>query len=162
MTPINFVIGDATSIAPVSKRKQVLAHVCNNAGIWGAGFSGAVSKKWPYVEQVYRTAFRMRGELPVGVCQMVAVSGDVAVANLIAMRGVRSKDNPVPIDYTALYNCLDMLSGFALKLDAEVRMPRIGCGLAGGRWNEVEAIIKKCLSYKDIPVFVYSLPGENW
>ena len=34
-------------------------------------------------------------------------------------------------------------------------MPRIGCGLAGGKWAVVEPIIQRAL--EDIPVFVYDL-----
>ena len=33
-------------------------------------------------------------------------------------------------------------------------MPRIGCGLAGGNWNEVEQIIKDVAS---VDVYVYDL-----
>jgi hypothetical protein len=34
-------------------------------------------------------------------------------------------------------------------------MPRIGCGLAGGDWNKVEAIINKTLISNGLEVFVY-------
>ena len=34
-------------------------------------------------------------------------------------------------------------------------MPRIGCGLAGGKWEEIEPIIIRQLCEKDIAVYVY-------
>ena len=34
-----------------------------------------------------------------------------------------------------------------------VHMPRIGCGLGGGKWEEVEPIIRTLLKYSN--VFVY-------
>jgi hypothetical protein len=34
-------------------------------------------------------------------------------------------------------------------------MPRIGCGLAGGRWDQVEPIIIQTLCGRDIPTTVY-------
>lgn len=27
---------------------KVIAHVCNNVGAWGAGFTRALDKRWPY------------------------------------------------------------------------------------------------------------------
>lgn len=34
-------------------------------------------------------------------------------------------------------------------------MPRIGCGLAGGKWEKIEPLINKNLIEKGIDVFVY-------
>jgi hypothetical protein len=34
-------------------------------------------------------------------------------------------------------------------------LPRIGCGLAGDKWEEIETIITRQLSEKDIAVYVY-------
>jgi hypothetical protein len=34
-------------------------------------------------------------------------------------------------------------------------MPRIGCGLAGGQWSEIEKIIQDVCS---VDVYVYDLP----
>jgi hypothetical protein len=39
-------------------------------------------------------------------------------------------------------------------------MPRIGCGLAGGRWDQIEHLIAEELSAGDIPVTVYDLPTK--
>ena len=33
-------------------------------------------------------------------------------------------------------------------------MPRIDCGLAGGRWDRIEPIIERTLCKNDIEVFV--------
>jgi hypothetical protein len=34
-------------------------------------------------------------------------------------------------------------------------MPRIGCGLAGGRWDRIEPLIVKALCARDIVATVY-------
>ena len=34
-------------------------------------------------------------------------------------------------------------------------MPRIGCGLAGGRWELVEPLVAKALLVRDVPTTVY-------
>ena len=44
---------------------------------------------------------------------------------------------------------------------ATVHMPRIGCGLAGGNWLEVERIIDETLGDQHLDVTVYDFPGAN-
>ncbi len=39
-------------------------------------------------------------------------------------------------------------------MNAKVQMPRIGCGLAGGFWDEIETIIEDTLLQKEVEVFV--------
>lgn len=46
-----------------------------------------------------------------------------------------------------------MLNDHAKRLNASVHMPRIGCGLGGGTWEEVEPIIVRTLT--DTQVHVY-------
>ena len=57
--------------------------------------------------------------------------------------------------YSAEEKCLAKISLKAVALEASVHMPRIGCGLAGGKWEEIEPIITRQLSEKDITVYVY-------
>lgn len=46
---------------------------------------------------------------------------------------------------------------FAMEQKASIHMPRIGCGLAGGKWELIEQIIKEELIDKEIAVTVYDL-----
>jgi O-acetyl-ADP-ribose deacetylase (regulator of RNase III) len=75
---------------------------------------------------------------------------------MIAQRDVRVCDGVPPIRYAALKECLITLNHDAKELRASVHMPRIGCGLAGGRWEMVEPLVRKTLSCAE--VFVYDLP----
>jgi len=43
----------------------------------------------------------------------------------------------------------------AIELHASVHMPRIGCGLAGGRWDRIEPLIDTALCQRGVPVTVY-------
>ena len=52
MSKINYVLGDATQ--PEGPRPLIIAHIVNDRGGWGAGFSGALSRRWPMAEQRYR------------------------------------------------------------------------------------------------------------
>jgi O-acetyl-ADP-ribose deacetylase (regulator of RNase III) len=51
--------------------------------------------------------------------------------------------------------CLTAVGDSALALGASVHMPRIGTGLAGGRWDRIEPIIVATLCARDIATTVY-------
>jgi O-acetyl-ADP-ribose deacetylase (regulator of RNase III) len=146
---IKYLKGDATS--PQAKGNKIIAHVCNNQKGWGAGFVLALSRKWPEPEQSYR---QWRIDFALGNVQIVATKEkSVFVANMIAQKGFGG----VAIRYDKLRECLVKLCVEAKKLNASVHMPRIGCGLAGGSWQEVEPIIIEELCNNGISVTVYDL-----
>jgi O-acetyl-ADP-ribose deacetylase (regulator of RNase III) len=155
MTSIVYRKGDAT--APVASGVKIICHVCNDAGGWGKGFVLAISKRWPEPEVQYR-AWHRQGDAAgfrLGAIQLVNVEPALVVANMVAQRGVRPSGGVPPIRYDALRECLTALADRATALAASIHMPRIGCGLAGGSWPEVEAIINETLLVAAIPVHVY-------
>jgi O-acetyl-ADP-ribose deacetylase (regulator of RNase III) len=149
---INYVTGDATR--PIGDGNKIIVHICNDIGGWGAGFVLAISRRWKEPEKRYRTWGRSKG-YKLGTIDLVQVESDIWVANMVAQHDVGYKGNVPPIRYPALEKCLTAVAVEAEKLNASVHMPRIGCGLAGGSWDEVEKIISSRLS--DIPVTVYDL-----
>ena len=54
---------------------------------------------------------------------------------MIGQQGMRTGSKGVPIRYKAVRSCLEKLADEAEELNASVHMPRIGCGLAGGKWG---------------------------
>src|SRR4051812_33902866 len=143
MSGITYLKGDAT--CPQAKGAKIICHVCNDVGGWGKGFVLAVSKRWPEPEAQYR-AWYEQGEpagFRLGAIQLVNVAPTLAVANMVAQHGLRASAGAPPIRYDALRECLASLAERAAELAASVHMPRIGCGLAGGKWPEVEAIINE-------------------
>lgn len=149
---IDYVKGDAT--APVGDGPAIIAHICNDAGGWGRGFVVALSKCWSAPEAEYR---RWHGDetFALGKIQLVDVGPVMWVANMIAQHGTKWQEGVPPIRYKALEECLTGLEMVARVRSAEVHMPRIGCGLAGGNWSSVEPIIKKTLCAKGVSVTVY-------
>ncbi|MFF3861112.1 macro domain-containing protein [Streptomyces sp. NPDC002209] len=155
MEQLRIIAGDATS--PQAKGPKIIAHVCNDIGGWGKGFVVALSKRWPEPEKAYRAWHRGRSgnDFGLGAVQLVRVAPDVWVANMVGQRGIRTGSGGPPIRYDAVERCLAALAGHALERGASVHMPRIGCGLAGGRWPLVEPLITRALSARDVPVTVY-------
>ena len=155
MTEIRYVTGDALS--PVRQKPGapiVIPHVCNNVGAFGAGFALAVARKYPVAKASYQTMDR----LDLGAVRVFPVDpgNGMWIANMIAQDGLPSAKRRVVIDYDALADCLFQVAAECADLGAEVHMPRIGCGLAGGRWERVEAIIQQTLIHNRIPVTIYT------
>lgn len=155
MTPLTFVRGDATS--PQAKGPKVIAHICNDLGGWGKGFVLAISRRWPEPEASYRAWHRARAsnDFALGATQLVQVWPDLWVANMVAQHGIKPGSSGPPIRYDALQRALAALTPHVLQHGASVHMPRIGCGLAGGKWERIEPLIVSELSGHDVHVTVY-------
>lgn len=160
---ITYVIGDATE--PVGEGPKFIVHICNDVGLWGAGFVKAISRKWNQPEKIYRLFAERNPEryMTLGNTQYVSVGADITVVNLIGQHGVRSASNPMPVDYAAVRKGLNTVrlhatfSKSLLKAPVSVHMPRIGCGLGGGSWDKMEPIIRDTLCVYGVPVTVYDL-----
>jgi O-acetyl-ADP-ribose deacetylase (regulator of RNase III) len=160
MANISFVVGDAT--APQGEGQKVVAHVCNDEGGWGSGFVVAVSRRWPEPEASYRRQFDEESPPELGTATFVRVTDDVSVANMVAQQGIRHNPWSGPaIRYDALRTCLNSVGRWALQINASVHMPRIGCGLAGGIWSEIEPIIREQLVDRGVDVVVYDWAGDK-
>ncbi|MDI9310021.1 MAG: macro domain-containing protein [Limnohabitans sp.] len=155
MKPIIYTKGDATS--PQSKGIKIIAHICNDIGGWGKGFVLAISKRWENPESEYRKWHRERAnnDFGLGKTQLVQAEKYIYVCNMVGQRGIKTGSNGVPIRYDAVEECLERLAAYAKELGASVYMPRIGCGLAGGKWEKIEPIIVEKLSENDVEVTVY-------
>lgn len=158
---ITYTTGDAT--CPQGEGQKIIAHICNDEGGWGRGFVIALSRRNRLAEYAYRTWHRTgvsSEPFGLGAMQMVNFGDGVWVANMIAQRGVRhDAAAPRAVDYDALRTALTKVADYALcGLDVpSVHMPRIGCGLGGGTWDEIEPIIQSTLIARGVPVTVYDL-----
>lgn len=167
---INYVKGDAT--APQGSEPKVILHNVNSEGYWGAGFVLALRKAWPLSETAYRhwakgTAIEPEfedhvgttGPFQLGEVQIVLVGPKLWVANLVGQSGIgRGPTGRAPIRYDAIRTGFQKVSKFCLSKSAGIHMPRLGTGLAGGRWDAVEQLVKSELTSKGVAVTVYDLP----
>ena len=158
---ITYQIGDATR--PAGDVPKIIVHVCNDAGGWGKGFVVAVSQRWREPERRYRAWHRGEEAQPfaLGQVQFVHVEEGVWVANLIGQHGMSSCSSLPPVRYEAIRAGLRLVASQAKQLGASVHMPRIGSGLAGGKWAEVERIVADELIGASVAVTVYDLPQRR-
>ena len=150
---IQYKTGDATE--PEGSGVNIIVHCCNNIGKWGAGFTGALSRRWPKPEWRFRKRFADHPP-SLGDVQFVHVGDKIIVANIVGQRGIRGPDNPVPVHYGAISIGMRLVAKKARYYEASIHMPRMGCGLAGGSWDQIEAILKETVG--DLSVTVYDLP----
>jgi O-acetyl-ADP-ribose deacetylase (regulator of RNase III) len=155
MTTIKYIKGDAT--APQGDGPKIIAHGCNSIGAWGAGFVLAVSKRWKHPEREYRAWYKKVGRIPLGLIQLVRVEEELSVCNCIIQDSIGPFDGIPRVEYPAVRKCFTLVAAYAVILDASIHMPRVGCGLAGGTWGQIEPIIRDEFCAKEIQVTVYDL-----
>jgi hypothetical protein len=140
----------------------IIPHVCNNIGLFGAGFASAVRNRYPIVA----TNFELLGnKTKLGYVQYVSVKKDdktqheIIVANMIAQNNIISKKNSRPLNYEALVRCMINIRNYitenSIKDKIEIHCPKFGSGLAGGNWLFIKDIIDDVWS--DNSVYIYSL-----
>lgn len=160
---LHYQMGDAT--LPKRDGNQIIAHVCNDCGAWGKGFVLSISKRFKAPEKAYRDwyAGRATNAFGLGKIQIVQVEDHIWVANMVAQHGIKKtrvskssrSQGSVPIRYDAVRECLQALAQEALVRNASIHMPRIGCGLAGGTWEEIEPLILDSLCKESLSVYIY-------
>lgn len=176
LIPIKYLKGDATN--PVDNKEKVIIHICNDVGGWGRGFVLAISKRWKQPEAEYRNWFKYtkveqtnnvrferlenrdkysnEKEFKLGNVQFVKATEEIWIANMIAQTDIKAnKEGLPPIRYHSLSKSLERVRQFAKRRNASVHMPRIGSGLAGGEWTEIEEIINYNLIAHEIETTVY-------
>ncbi len=149
---ITYLNGDAT--APVITTGNVfIPHVVNTNGGWGKGFVLALSQRWAKPEADYRQWHKTGigvttyANFELGQFDLSeTVANGPEVIHLLAQEGYKSAANPVALRYDALEKALSRLGTYCIgKEKASFHMPRIGTGLAGGNWAEIEKIIQRTI-----------------
>ena len=125
----------------------IICHQVNCMGVMGSGLAKGIRNKWPEVYEAY-LRFAEAGKLVLSSIQLVSINDQLAVANLAGQyRYGRGKHT----DYAALRRCLRKLENLRHNTLQDPNFPiyipyGMGCGLGGGDWKIVEAMI-----YKEIP-----------
>lgn len=121
----------------------------------GSGLAKQIRNKYPIVYDEYVSLCKQHKDDTkslLGFIQGVHINEYQDVVNLFAQDGY-GRDKQYT-DYDALRKCLKLVNSY--YKGKIVGLPyKMGCGLGGGRWLDVAAIIVEEL--KDCTVFVYRL-----
>jgi O-acetyl-ADP-ribose deacetylase (regulator of RNase III) len=161
---IEYRKGDATRPYISDGGVHILAHIVNNSGRWGAGFTRALNRRFAGLERDYREWHGSYRIQPVPAREMLGkirscwVSDTLCVVHMCAQNGI-SYTGERTVDYIALSRALQQLAlHVAVTGAVRVHMPRIGAGLGGGDWTIIGALITDTLIEGfQIPVTVYDL-----
>lgn len=116
----------------------------------------AISNKWKEPEAEYRNWFASKDNFELGQVQFVQVEENLWVANLIGQHKIHKGANgEPPVRYEAIQQGMTQVAKKAIELGASVHMPRIGCGLAGGKWEKIEPILLEELTAQELETTVY-------
>jgi O-acetyl-ADP-ribose deacetylase (regulator of RNase III) len=148
---ISYIKQDVTRVV-----MGIVAHGVNCQHTMGSGVAKAIREKWPQVYDAYMKA--PKGKTMLGVCQLVPIDhgrDDLFVANLYTQLFYGYGGKYADVD--AIENALLMCTRYAGIYDLPVFMPRIGCGLGGLNWEEVEPIVERAVKMHDVEIYVCDL-----
>lgn len=147
---ISVLRGDVFEGVSKGSGRRILLHNCNNIGKWGKGFVLELSKVWKQPEEIFKGS-----TLHLGDVQKIEVDENIIVYNCVGQDGIYSKDGIPPIRYDAIRTCFEKI--LENEPICDVYMPKIGTGLAGGKWNLIEQILLDTFVMKGFSVYVYEL-----
>jgi hypothetical protein len=117
------------------KSKVCIVHVISDKLVMGAGFAGTLNRLYPNILR------QLRLDKPsLGDAHRYNIHENLLVYSMVAMRGLRSKYNPVPLDYGYLEQAMKKVTP---PLDWTIHCPKFGAGLAGGSWFIIEKLIQE-------------------
>ncbi|GAB1605108.1 chromodomain-helicase-DNA-binding protein 1-like [Argonauta hians] len=171
---ICYVRGDVTK--PTSKTgHSFIVHCIDDSGVWGVGgVFTAISDRSSRPQTQYELAKRMK-DINLGDCHLIPLDDDdddndndeddddghkCWVALIVAQH--RTKGNQLTgIKMEALNAGLVQLSAAAKQHNASVHLPRIGHDTPAFNWYGTERLIRKQLTAKGVPTYIYYYPRRS-
>lgn len=147
------------ALSPRGDGPRLIAHIVNDrSSTWGGGFAKQVAIHYTDAQLDFRKWSRDPDHLKLGNTHFFGHPSGIEIASMVAQHGFGASEIP-RIRYQALEACLTMVRERAKVHGATVHMPRIGCGLAGGKWEVISELIEQSLLRHNILVTVYDLPS---
>lgn len=127
----------------------VIVHQCNTKGIMGKGIAHFLDKKYPGLEkstQEYVSECEQNNHKIFETTYLHIVNNDLIIANCFSEIGMcsnRKPGDPANTSYDAVIKCFDYVKNNFAFLGRKVYIPfKYGCGLAGGNWDIMLAILQ--------------------
>lgn len=157
---IKYIKGDVTK-PQFNTEFCVIIHGVNDSGTsFGSGVAGAITKKWPHVRQDYLNwgseLYPENLELGSGIFSKA--EDNIFVYHLVSQKGLISRDNPKPAKKWAILKGLETFLETGFSFDkTTIISSKIGCGLGGLSWKEVEPLYN--LLFKEKDIYIYDING---
>ena len=137
-----------------------ICHQVNCQGVMGSGVAKQIKERWPEVYEAYQEKHARYKRVGLNQNDMLGDMGvvyiperDIFVINMYTQRDY-GYDGKRYTSYDAFADVLSMLA--ALIPDGKtIAFPKnIGCGLGGGNWKVISALIEEILG-EDYEVYIY-------
>ena len=155
-------VADPKSIGP-----QIIAHICNDLGIWSGRNAREIARAWPSARREFELWYRNRSsnDFGLGSVQFVNVNKThvnriVRVANMVGQRGTRHKSGCRPIRFDVLARCLSQVAQRAKRMHASIHLPQLGLNGSAQIWPMILDIIKDSIGRFRVPIYIYLTPPD--
>ena len=133
-----------------------ICHQVNCQGVMGSGIAKQIRERWSEVYDDYRSfceGFEWPDYILGHVCLSPIENSTQQVANMFSQEKF-GYDGHRYTSYDAFDECLRRLASYA-EPGNKIGFPKnIGCGLGGGNWNVISALIEEIMG-KDYEVYIY-------
>ena len=142
-----------------------ICHQVNCQGVMGSGIARQIRERWPWVftsYHAYCNRYKNEGKSPLGTIWGVAIDHDNRsqqwVVNMFSQETFGYYGGRFT-SYDAFAKCLERMRD-NLHKDKTIGFPKnIGCGLGGGNWNVISALIEEILG-ETHDVYIYEYEPE--
>lgn len=126
-----------------------IVHGCNAQGVMGSGVAKIVREKYPKAYERYVNEYNLNKHLKLGhVIPVPCGDRNVDPANFkIIINAITQdffgRDGKRYVSYDAIADSMNTINQFFEVYGiSEIAMPKIGAGLANGKWEIIERIIE--------------------
>lgn len=156
---IEIIYGDITNTG-----KDIIIQQVNCTGFMGAGLAKTIMQKYGNVRMEYinyqkdKKKETGRAKDLLGLVNYVTVNDRKVIANIFGQVGIRKGwgDKTVYTDTDALRLGLGNVRRKAVEEGLSIAIPtHIGCGLAGGNWDEIKEMIEEVFRHTGLVVVFY-------
>ena len=155
--PIKYAIGDATNPIRSGDNEVVILNLLSDLGVWGAGFHKSIDRSFGKGPRQHVLDVHSKRWLALGSVLFIRVAPDIRLANLVAVRGLRSPFSNSPVDYDALRTAMRRMVDVLPREGVEFHSPRLGKSPQNANWNTVSQIIEEVIVSRGYEVTVYDL-----
>lgn len=147
---------------------DIICHQVNCQRVMGAGIAKQIRDKWPEVyddycfniDRMYDGDFASKSSDLLGMITWTELENGRYIMNFFSQDKFLPRD-VCHTDYEAFTNCCRTLKKFITEYNLDksktiIGFPyKIGCGLAGGNWDIVSAIIEREFEGYEVEIYEY-------
>lgn len=152
---VTYVKGDL-----LNSNCDYICHQVNCQGVMGAGIAKQIRERWPEVYEYYIKTYEdyTWGGRPklLGTIDLARIEGTTRYVVNMFTQDTCGYDGVRYTSYDAFANALNEMMD-VIPLSATIGFPKnIGCGLGGGNWKVISALIEEMLGWK-YDVYIYEI-----